>query len=593
MKLRIEEFTVSNFRSISNLTIKPNEEGLISICGANNVGKTNFLRALKLFFKADVNYFDPESDIPFHISEGTRGGGYKTTLRMKIREVGSENKYRIEQIYTKKDGNNILNIKGKKNEIDISKSDIKDFLEKNFTFFLVEASNIDIPKLISEIVNDEILPIGLDRRRGNLQKESLIKLTEFIDKSKEAVGRIEDELTTIFQGLFNNVESIDTENWKLKINFPEYNFLREAISSMISFTLFDTNHKELESKGSGIQRIILLSLIQFLNKKSRKNIIWAIDEPEAYLQPSLQKSLYSKFVEESQKNTLFVATHSTFFIDLNNLKNTFLFEGTKEVKDAYVRVKNKVFYKINVVVDNKLSNFEKAQRIKSHFGIIKNDAWEIMPFNILVEGQEDKDYLIALLNLYNLPVPNVLVAGGVPKFAGYLQFINDYCSELNFKPKVVAIYDKDSAGRQEYNSLNSDSKKRKMNNITLENKYVIRFDGTQLDDIEMEDLLPVNVIIDSANKILKKHKFSIIKQNDRIKRTLPVYNRKPVLEFLNEMVRTNNLDKHELSFDTLEMKLALSQNICKQIQSDEKTITEFKTNTKIKDFIKEIINNCG
>src|SRR5690606_5466902 len=141
--------------------------------------------------------------------------------------------------------------------------------------------------------------------------------------------------------------------------------------------------------------------------------------------------------------------------------------------------------------------------IKSHFGIIKNDAWEIMPFNILVEGQEDKDYLIALLNLYNLPIPNVLVAGGVPKFAGYLQFINDYCSELKFKPKVVALYDKDSAGRQEFNSLNSDSKKRKMNNITLENKYVIRFDGSHFDDIEMEDLLPVNVIIDSANKILK------------------------------------------------------------------------------------------
>ncbi|MFZ1496675.1 MAG: AAA family ATPase, partial [Saprospiraceae bacterium] len=478
-------------------------------------------------------------------------------------------------------------------DIDISKTEIEDFLEKNFTFFLVEASNIDIPKLISEIVNDEILPIGLDRRRGSLQKDSLIKLTEFIDKSKEAVGKIENELTAIFQSLFNNVESIDTENWKLKINFPEYNFLREAISSMISFTLFDTNNKELESKGSGIQRIILLSLIQFLNEKSRKNIIWAIDEPEAYLQPSLQKSLFSKFIVESQKNTLFIATHSTFFIDLNNLKNTFLFEGTKEVKDTYVRVKNKVFYKVHVVVDNTLSNFEKAQRIKSHFGIIKNDAWEIMPFNILVEGQEDKDYLIALLNLYNFPIPNILVAGGVPKFAGYLQFINDYCSELNFKPEVVAIYDKDSAGRQEYNSLNSDSKKRKMSNIKLDNEYVIRFDGTQFDDIEMEDLLPVNVIIDSANKILKKHKFSIIKQNDRAKRTLPVYNRRPVLNFLNEMVRANNQDKHELSFDTLEMKLALSQNICKQIQSDEKTIFEFKNNIKIKEFLKRIINNCG
>ncbi len=36
------------------------------------------------------------------------------------------------------------------------------------------------------------------------------------------------------------------------------------------------------------------------------------------------------------------------------------------------------------------SNFEQAQKIKENFGIGRNDSWEVMPYNLLVEGQEDK-----------------------------------------------------------------------------------------------------------------------------------------------------------------------------------------------------------
>lgn len=589
MKFKIEEFSVSNYRSISKLIIKPASEGLITICGANNVGKTNFLRALKLFFTADVEIFEPDDDIPYHIVEGTYGGGYRTTLKAKLKDLTNDDIYQLQQVYSKKKNEKFLEIKGTKNKLKLSETEIRDFLSKNFSFFLIEASNIDIPKLISEIVNDEILPAGLIRRSG-AQKQALELLKEFIDKSKNAVGKIENELTSLFKDLFKDIESIETEDWKLKINFPEYSFLREAISSTINFTLFDTNDRELESKGSGIQRIILLSLIQYLNKKSKKDIVWAIDEPEAYLQPSLQKSLYDKFSSESDKNTIILATHSTFFIDLDNLVNTFLFEGTKETKDNYKRAQNKVFYKINVVVDSNLSSFEKAQRIKSHFGIIKNDSWEIMPYNILVEGQEDKDYLISLIKLFKFEIPNILVAGGVPKYSGYLQFINDYCSELKIKPKIFALYDKDGAGRQEFNSLDSESKKRNFKHIELVNSYITRFDGKQYNDIEIEDLIPTEVIFTAVNKILRKHKFSQVKVVDRNKRNLPVYHKKPILEFITEMVRQSNTDKHPLPFDTLEMKLKLSVLICKAIANDDRTQTEINNKPKIKEFIKEALN---
>ncbi len=111
----------------------------------------------------------------------------------------------------------------------------------------------------------------------------------FINHSKTVVEKIESELTKLFIYLLDDVDYLDVKSWKLKINFPEYNYLREAISNMIAFTLFDTNQHPLETKGSGIQRSILLSLIKYVNKKTNKDVIWAIDEPEAFLQADLQK----------------------------------------------------------------------------------------------------------------------------------------------------------------------------------------------------------------------------------------------------------------------------------------------------------------
>lgn len=48
--IKIIKINICRFRSIIDLTVDIEQEyGLISICGKNNVGKTNTLRALSLF----------------------------------------------------------------------------------------------------------------------------------------------------------------------------------------------------------------------------------------------------------------------------------------------------------------------------------------------------------------------------------------------------------------------------------------------------------------------------------------------------------------------------------------------------------------
>lgn len=67
MKYQLIEFKIYNYRSISEIKLKIDNANLTVICGSNNVGKTNFLRALNLFFNPELDNFDADRDVPYHV----------------------------------------------------------------------------------------------------------------------------------------------------------------------------------------------------------------------------------------------------------------------------------------------------------------------------------------------------------------------------------------------------------------------------------------------------------------------------------------------------------------------------------------------
>lgn len=67
----------------------------------------------------------------------------------------------------------------------------------------------------------------------------------------------------------------------------------------------------LENLGSGVMNIVLF-LIFF--KYLSENVIILIEEPELFIYPGLQKKVRDKFIEISQKNQIFITTHSPNFL---------------------------------------------------------------------------------------------------------------------------------------------------------------------------------------------------------------------------------------------------------------------------------------
>ena len=71
--IKINKIHIKRYRSILDLELTiDTTNNFITICGENNTGKTNSLKAIDLFF--NPNKYVPEQDVPHHKLEGSRGG---------------------------------------------------------------------------------------------------------------------------------------------------------------------------------------------------------------------------------------------------------------------------------------------------------------------------------------------------------------------------------------------------------------------------------------------------------------------------------------------------------------------------------------
>lgn len=574
--LAFASFHVTRYRSLIDVKIDINNSFPVVICGENNIGKTNFLRALNLFFNHafHADLFNPSVDIPHHIYEGSRGGRTNTELTGTFQSD-------IEFISVKAVFENGGDVTYKINNKDASKSEVTDILSK-FQFLLVESHNVDLPSLISTILEKDGL-LRLDSQRAK-QTQPLQKLEEFIKLSQKAISDIEKGINECF-GKLTDFDGI-LKDKQIKISFAEFERLRDVVKSMTSITLFDGNNHGIASKGSGAQRAVFLALVQYISKNSKRKIIWGIDEPEAFLQPRLQKKVADVLsgIVKQENQPVILTTHSQHFINLSNLTSTHIFKGTLEPRE-YKRRPGKTYYETNTDKIKTSSDFEKAMLIKQHLGISNNDGWEVLPYNILVEGEEDKRYLEVLFACINLPSPNIIWSGGAAKIGGYLQYYNIFAKDLGYKPKFICIFDNDNEGRDQAKKIKS------YNHIDVDLAPLLRHDGkspekTQGEDWEIEDFLPPAQIIEVINFVIKKEGYAKLSKKQINDRSQPAHIKKQILKYAEECCNHNNPDKPPLTLDDQGRKKQICQKFCDQSIVDIKLLI---LSNKQKDFLKRLL----
>lgn len=572
-----------------NLNIEDISE-IVTICGANNSGKTNILRALEIFFKPYK--YNPEYDAPNHKFNGSRG----QTVYPEITLLFSDNTktYEVKRIF---DINGVKTTTGKLDDVLLSLEKIDQFVNK-FSFFYIPSININFPELVNNLI-EEIYDLEYEKTRfTGLKGQLKTAFDSYIQGTVDVLNNLAQDINPTFQE-FN-------QNWEVGFEFPsDVKKFRDLISNDIEFYFNDKTNRNIDAKGSGLQRLgYILMHSKLIDKISNKNIILLIDEPDIYLHNGLQKKLYNHLKELSIKAQIFITTHSKVFIDGFNLKNTFLLDIKIDEATFYKRA-SREFHQVNTILIN-LDENSGSLKIKEYLGI-ENDEFDLLKeYNILVEGNCDKKYLEEFAKFYSLEVPNIISANGASNIISFLDFYNSFYYQHSYTPKIKVLFDNDEAGRNVYKEV----KKKKDKNIYKDLDLILEFTPNYLGEYpdldriernliqnnhEIEDFIFPELICSLCNKILISKGLNTIPiktLNARLRAN--AYKSKGILYVIESLKNDKNLDDgHTLCFDTPTMKKALAESF--KIEGDKNTIRLLqKSNDQYPEYLetlKKLINN--
>lgn len=365
--IKIIKISIKNFRSIENVEIELPE--ICGLIGQNNVGKSNILLAIKKVLFYDWVKVSAFSEDDVYLKEADRDIEIEITVSpaikyKKLKSISDSTPKAVVEIeklcfkycrYKKgeKSGERRLEQKclDSSGEIpsvfsSVPKRGVQSKFEKI----------IGIPAEVMSAI--PLIYIGADRNIKDqmpTSKYSLLRnLFEDINNNFnnstdlieiEGVSRTKREhfdcLMKQVMDLLKTDDFVKLEESIKKNALDQLGFDSDKDKNTLDFffSSFDTldfyNTLDLCVKeggftisaselGGGLQNALVLSILQAFEERKKKGAILLIEEPEMFLHPQLQRSLYKTFRKLGENNQIIYTTHSPHFVSVPNYDEVIL-----------------------------------------------------------------------------------------------------------------------------------------------------------------------------------------------------------------------------------------------------------------------------
>lgn len=443
-ELQIKNISVRGYRTIKDELSVPLDD-VITLVGPNNAGKTNTLKAIQLFFTGydnNLNY-SFENDI----SKGEKS--LRTNIQITIGDFEDA---------TDNDTADI--IKQIRSALEISSGS-----ESEITLYLTFSPNSNpvyrvFPNAKRPNGSDGVAYSRLERR---LFDSILGKFSIHYIPSEKSINDLYEGLVMPY--LFQRMHAVLAPNlsalgvaltkasdeindvlekgglgaFKASFELPKTpnDFFRN-----VGFNLTDVNTTSVFQKGMGIQSAVLLSSFCWISRQERsdgKLPLWLLEEPESYLHPELASQCLSLLKTLSVHSQVIVTTHSLGFVPQDPEKILGV-----NLEDGWTKASQFKTY------------HEATKQIRTSLGVKFSDYYNFSEFNILVEGQTDRQYLNFVLDTVreneteskNFPtlLSNGLSIhdyGGVKGIEGFLRATFEF---IKAERASISLLDGDDAG---------------------------------------------------------------------------------------------------------------------------------------------------
>lgn len=395
----IKKIEIDNFRSINKkLVIDSKDSALKTFIGPNNSGKSNILRALNLFFNVETepgNQYDPNRDISIGSSKSinitlsfqfakTVDKNITTFIDKKYPDVFKDYIIPITlRLYPNGSTQYIFTTgKGRKSTaMDDLRQRITDYINCVYIPAIKDYRNIINRDMMRKIVASTFQGWGRGRTSKVLgeHKENFQKIMDNLQNILNISG---NTMTEMFKGVISSIQRFD-------FSLPYDNL--EDLLGRLSFQITEegiTEQVSLDSEGSGIQSYTIYSMLKLLhelrptNTFKKSKFVWLIEEPETFMHHDLQRKTFQKLKEYGNEGHIFISTHSPIFIDKSDFSNSFLIKKENSTTATNVTTKN-----ISEVITGSL-------------GVGFDELGLFNRFNVLIEGESDKELILGLNKLF-------------------------------------------------------------------------------------------------------------------------------------------------------------------------------------------------
>lgn len=500
--MQLRTFYVKSYRSIIEGTIQ-NIGDYCVIVGPNNSGKSNLLRAVlvSLSIALDGDFKRVRRNRQYSYAYTGDDYNWDRDIPTSLRdEKDSSTIFKLTFEFSQADKDEFKEEFG----INLSKS-----LQMKFELFKDKTEyNIIMPGKAKKPMEEKIREIGLFIRRKldyqyipcvrsseftaeyfqRLIKKELMQLEqnpvylECVEKirslQKPIVDSLEDRLTSSLKTFMPNINSV-----KLDANYQLYDFSfisrkNYSYSSSAPINIDDGNLTSLDDKGDGVKSLTAISIVQSMSfeKAGGRALILCIEEPEAHLHPDAIHGLRNIILEITQKEgvQVIITTHSPLLADRNCVSN-------------------------NVVVydNHRIKCCETLSEVREVLGVRTTDNMAAKKV-VLVEGESDKRYLIALCKALDETLSAKLECGELEIVNVHSSTKMDYQIRLYNSQMIssMVLLDSDDSGFGSQKQL-IDSKTKLPNEILM-------IKSTGMSKCELEDIVSFDQYFD-----LVREKFNI------------------------------------------------------------------------------------
>lgn len=332
--MKIKRVLIKNYRSIKTLELYP--EDICALVGENNAGKTNILSALNLLLGETWPTKRSISPTDYHEED--------TTQPIFIEVEFHDNPQGFRKIWFTAPWENPAETK-----IEFKNSDKEYYLKSEWrdkcALVYLDANR----SLDYHLGPSNWTLFGRIVRRLDEDFREQFPANDPTDKQlrqhfTDALGLLKTPLYQAFENALkqNFTDQIRRTAHKIEIDFQAFdpqNYYR-AIRLLLK------EHNELKAAsdaGQGMRNMVLLALFRTYAKVFRDDAIIAIEEPEIYLHPHAQRSLYALFCElAAQGAQVFYSTHASTFVDIERFEQIALVERPAMVDRGKIHHRTKI-----------------------------------------------------------------------------------------------------------------------------------------------------------------------------------------------------------------------------------------------------------